>query len=176
MLEKIRQQSQHWILRPRIKVVFETVIYEKNSSSSISSFQQEKQTFGEIIWVGFVKTTTHMSGRMFSGNVKIFLGKTTNLKFFLTFSENFSVRWQVFFGRVVKTRFWVSRITFGGIISFLKKISHLLWTFCERFLKKFQNCFLCVQSKFLRRVSVKVRFFHLLITLSQEKNHWVQFL
>ena len=116
------------------------LISRKGFSSSF--FWAKRRTFSEFFGRAD-KTSTHMSGWMFFGNVKFFLKRTTNF-FSRLPAENFSVRWRTFLGRVVKTRFWVSRGTFGGKQISPKKLSHIFWPFNENFLggfsKKISKC------------------------------------
>ena len=59
---------------------------------------KKKRTFSEIIWVGFYKKATHISGRTFFGNA-IFFQSISNFIFF-EFSADIS--------RPAKTAFYVS--------------------------------------------------------------------
>ena len=111
-------------------VTFLLLIRRKVFSSSF--FCAKRRTFSEFFGRAD-KTSTHMSGWMFFVNVKFFLKRTTNF-FSRLPAENFSVRWRTFLSRVVKTRFWVSRGTFGGKQTFPKKLSHPFWPFHEIFL------------------------------------------
>ena len=153
--------------------VFWNCYLGKKFSSSILIFQQIKQTFSEIFWAGLSKLQPTCPDECFSEMQKI--QKTTNFIFFCLSTVIFEPVDDWFMVALWKLDSGCPEERFEE-----KTLLNIFLIFCERsgkyFQQPFQKYFLCAQSNFLSRTSVKYKFLHPFINLSRGKSQLGQFL
>ena len=147
MAEKFQQSCYIWFLCPRMNVLGKNVHRKKNNCSSVQNFQQQNSDFQRNPSSEIVKNSTYISGGTLCRSVEV-LSKPQFILPFQTFGEIFSVHWQFFLGRVIKTKFWASKKMFRGEIFHWNKYFFTSGQCTREFQQGFQNCFLCVQRFF----------------------------